>query len=368
MPVYTHDAYTMRLPESHRFPMHRYRAVRDALAAILRKPATWEPPPNLGSFGSSEASPSSSVQLQSLVPIDIRADSRRATREEAELVHERNYVDAFEQGRIPTKALGFPWSAALVERTYRILGGTLSAVEDVLLARAAAVQHSFVAGNLAGGTHHAFPASAEGFCVYNDLAVAAKYAQALVADSDALKLQMHPTVVIIDVDVHQGNGTAACLGNDPSVVTFSLHSEKNYPFGESRRESMVERNVGNDVGEAEYLAALEDGLSEVEERLGGPVLRSKPNAIGEPPPLVLFQAGVDPLAEDRLGKLKLSRATLWKRNAMVLEWCRRRSAMIVVTMGGGYPRTRWSYSRPIDYSVKAHCDVYLQAAGAVAAV
>ncbi|CAD7972014.1 unnamed protein product [Amoebophrya sp. A120] len=406
------------------------------------------------------------AQLREALPspdalLRIDTDARLATREEAELIHEKSYIDAFEAGEIPTRALGFPWSPALVERTYRILGGTLDAVEDVLLQTGlkrfsllgdpvdttgttslhetrrdeqASSSFFFAGGNLAGGTHHAFPGSAEGFCVYNDLAVAARYAQELLlavqhwdegegrgggnetrsgddedeaqafcrrvllggkggrpraaaaptegAQSERKSMKMLTKrnkkpqklqVVIIDVDVHQGNGTAACVAEDPSILTFSLHAERNYPFGDRRRTSDVERNVDNTVREREYLLALQDGLREVDDKLaavgkaGGTLLaddgKSATPGAGDqvqqeqPQLLVLFQAGVDPLAEDRLGKLKLSRGTLWKRNQLVLDWVRRKNAPVVITMGGGY-------SRPIDFSVKAHCDVYLQAAAA----
>ncbi|CAD7952364.1 unnamed protein product [Amoebophrya sp. A25] len=462
--------------------------------------------------------------------LHIDRDPRLATRDEAALSHEWSYISRFENGDIPVKLLGFPWSKDFVRRTYRILGSTLDALEDVLLKGAlqewnagklildappgiSSTQHDeaeqslsnedrlktivsmssgrktnvIAGGNLAGGTHHAFPDSAEGFCVYNDLAVAARYAQALlglpmkrpaanknmltsknvgesestvtvdcersleerkreetsmIEDStvdekqeleeiDAMKilvekqsinvdtsenydvrlqhdqarpeeekdtqdassttsllptaysllrekLNVHPLIVILDVDVHQGNGTAACFVDDPSVITFSLHSAKNYPFGDRRRVSDIERDVPNDVSEEAYLAKLQDGLAEVNRKLlfrdegdsstqGGNIIArndktndtksmSKNDKTNDTRRLlVLWQAGVDPLAEDRLGKLKLSRRALWRRNRMVLEWCRNWNALLVVTMGGGY-------SRPIEHSIRAHADVYLQTA------
>jgi acetoin utilization deacetylase AcuC-like enzyme len=199
-----------------------------------------------------------------------------------------------------------------------------------------------IACNQAGGTHHAFRDSGEGFCIFNDIAVAAKYA----LSTPRYGVQK---VLVIDLDVHQGNGTAGILADDKRVITFSMHGAKNYPWS-SRFPSTLDVDVPDGAGDDIFLPMLEDALRQLDAliRVDG----KAENPIDTH--LVYFQAGVDPLKHDRLGRLALTRSGLHTRNDMVYRWCEDRSLPLVVTMGGGY-------ARPIELSARCHVDVFLQA-------
>jgi acetoin utilization deacetylase AcuC-like enzyme len=238
--------------------------------------------------------------------------------------HDRHYVLQFLRGELPTQAvrrIGFPWSPSLVERTLASVGGAVAAAHD-------AFTQGF-GGNLAGGTHHAFPAEGSGFCVFNDIAVAIE--------------EMRVTrgirrFAVVDLDVHQGDGTAVFYQDDPSVLTFSMHGAHNFPF--RKQQSKIDIALPNDTDDAGFLDALVAGL---------------PAVFAFEPELVFFQAGVDGLREDKLGKLSLSPTGLQQRNHLVLEACRQRDLPVVICMGGGY-------SIPIEHSVRAHAQVFLDAA------
>lgn len=318
MPVYTHPDYTLPLPEKHTFPMQRYRSVERRLLERAR---------DAGVLDELEIVSSENVPLCSI--------------DEIERAHCSEYIRKFAAGDLDAKeqrAIGFPWSDNLVRRTWRITGATVSAMRDVL-------EHGYThSANLAGGTHHAFRAHGEGFCIVNDIAVATRMAQ-----------HEHGTerTVVVDLDVHQGNGTASIFLDDPGVFTFSLHGENNYPW-KSRVLGSLDIGVADDVAAPEYLDAVSSGLARIDDEF---LVGCKSDAT---PPLVFFQAGVDPLAEDRLGRLSLTRDDLCARNALVFDWCARLGAPCVITMGGGY-------SRPIEPSVEAHVDLFLQASAAAAA-
>jgi acetoin utilization deacetylase AcuC-like enzyme len=200
------------------------------------------------------------------------------------------------------RRLGFPWSPALVERSRRSVGGTIAAARAALL--------DGVGLNLAGGTHHAFADRGEGFCVFNDVAVAARALQAEGAVEGA---------AVIDCDVHQGNGTAAIFAGDPRVFTLSIHGRGNYPFVKERSDLDVELPDG--AGDAEYLAALDGGLD---------------RALEVPPGLVFYIAGADAYHGDRYGRLALSRGGLAERDRRVLGRCAAMGLPVAVVMGGGY--------------------------------
>jgi acetoin utilization deacetylase AcuC-like enzyme len=201
------------------------------------------------------------------------------------------------------REIGFPWSEKMVERSRRSAGATVQACLAAI--------HEGVAVNLAGGTHHAYANKGSGFCVFNDAAVAAKYVQDIYP-----KLQ----VAIIDLDVHQGNGTAAILGKDPSCFTLSIHGDKNFPF---RKElSHLDIGLNDGVGDQEYLQTLNQALE---------ILESKFN-----PELIIYLAGADPHEGDRLGRLKLSMDGLAKRDQMVLSFARQHHCPIALAMAGGY--------------------------------
>ena len=240
------------------------------------------------------------------------------------LVHDRAYVEAVVAGGLgeaEVRRLGFPWSEQLVLRSRASVAGTVAAARDALC--------NGIAGNLAGGTHHAFADHGEGYCVFNDHAVAFRL------------LQLEGRVdraVIVDLDVHQGNGTAAIFSADESVFTFSMHGARNFPFHKQRSSLDVELNDGCE--DAEYLALLS---------------RHLPAALDAARADVLFyQGGVDPLAGDALGRLRLTHAGLRARDRMVLASARDRGIPVVLTLGGGY-------ARPLEASVEAHCGTYREA-------
>jgi len=217
--------------------------------------------------------------------------------------HDPDYVSAVLEGGLSERALrviGFPWSEEMLERTLCSAGATCAAT-------AAAVEDG-IAVNLAGGTHHAGPGSGQGYCVFNDVAVAARLAQ---ASGWARR------VAIVDTDVHQGNGTAEVFASDPTVFTFSIHGEKNFPF--HKVASDLDVALPDGTGDAAYLDALAPGLEAV-------------RAFG--PDLVLWVSGADPYEGDRLGRLRLTLAGLRSRDDAVLDACA--GVPVVVTMGGGY--------------------------------
>ena len=242
-------------------------------------------------------------------------------------VHDTDYYERLRRGqltRLEERATGFPWSAALFEREITILGGTIEAARQALV-------HG-VAFNIAGGTHHAFRARGEGFCLLNDQAAAAAW---LLAHVPAVR-----KVLIVDLDVHQGNGTAAIFQAEPRVFTFSMHGARNYP---ARKEvSDLDLPLPEGTADAEYLKLLAETL---------------PRLLDEvQPDFVFYLAGVDVLASDKLGHLALTREGCRRRDELVLGLCHRNNLPVVVCMGGGYSE------RIIDI-VEAHANTYRVAAG-----
>jgi acetoin utilization deacetylase AcuC-like enzyme len=238
-----------------------------------------------------------------------------AERSEIELAHDPAYVSAFLSGTIEPAAMrriGFPWSEQLVRRTLASAGGTLAAAAD-------AVATGFGA-NLAGGTHHAFRGEGSGFCVFNDIAIAVR--------------KLGRRAAVVDLDVHQGDGTAAIFANDPTVLTLSVHAENNFPFRKQR--SKIDIGLPDGTGDEEYLRRLEGVL---------------PRVVEFQPEVLLYQSGVDGLAGDRLGRLNLSFAGLGSRDQMVFEMCKLHGYPLVLTLGGGY-------SEPIERTVMAHANTY----------
>lgn len=276
------DQFVLPLPPGHRFPMPKYRLLRDAIERELP-----------------------GVRLQVAQP---------ASDGELALVHLPAYIDDVSQGRLSAaqqREIGFPWSQAMVERSRRSVGATIQA------ARAALVEG--VAGNLAGGTHHAYADRGSGYCVFNDIAVAARLMQAEWHRARRALLR----VAVIDLDVHQGNGTASVFRDDPTVFTLSLHGAKNFPFRKEASDLDIELPDG--ARDDDYLAALDAAL----ERLWAA-------HDGAPPGLVFYLAGADPHEGDRLGRLKLSAEGLAERDRRVMKACRERGVPLALAMGGGY--------------------------------
>ncbi|OXL14651.1 histone deacetylase [Polynucleobacter cosmopolitanus] len=220
-------------------------------------------------------------------------------------VHDQEYVKRVTQGKLSTaeiREIGFPWSELMVERSKRSAGATISACISAL--------EDGVSVNLAGGTHHAYANKGSGFCVFNDAAVASKYLQNL----------RNMNVAIIDLDVHQGNGTAAILGKDPSCYTLSLHGEKNFPF--RKESSHLDVGLSDGCSDDEYLLHLAHALNQMESEFK--------------PDMLIYLAGADPHEGDRLGRLKLSLKGLCLRDQMVLDFAKTHDLPIAIAMAGGY--------------------------------
>jgi acetoin utilization deacetylase AcuC-like enzyme len=231
-----------------------------------------------------------------------------ATEEEILRAHSEDYLRGVVEGRLTeaeVRRIGFPWSPGMVERSRRSCGATIEACRAAL--------EEGVAVNLAGGTHHAFRDCGEGYCVFNDSAVAAR---AMQAEGRARR------VVVLDCDVHQGNGTAAIFRDDPTVFTFSIHGAKNFPL--RKETSDLDVALPDGCGDGEYLEALERGVSVAMERARAD--------------LAIYLAGADPYEEDRLGRLKLTKQGLAERDRLVFGRCRAAGLPVAVTMAGGYPR------------------------------
>jgi acetoin utilization deacetylase AcuC-like enzyme len=242
----------------------------------------------------------------SLAPGDSLLVPAAATDEELGSVHESGYVRRVQEGRLSQaeiRRMGFPWSPALVERSRRSVGGTLGAAWAAL--------EEGVAVNLSGGTHHAFADRGEGYCVFNDVAVAARRAQETGGVG---------RVVILDLDVHQGNGTAAIFKDDPSVFSLSVHGANNFPF--QKEEGDLDIELPDGAGDTEYLSAVEAGLKAA--------LESGPTS------LAFFLAGADPFHGDRLGRLGVTKAGLLERDRLILQACSQSGIPVAVVMGGGY--------------------------------
>ena len=241
-----------------------------------------------------------------IVAADDLREAPAASWDDLRLVHTAGYVDAVASGTVARdiqRRIGFPWSSEMVERSRRSVGATIAAARAAL--------DEGVAANLAGGTHHSFADRGEGFCVFNDVAVAARVLQ---RDGDARR------IAIIDLDVHQGNGTAAIFTGDDSVFTFSMHGEKNFPF--RKETSDLDVALPDGTGDSEYLELLRDHLDAVLNH--------------QQPDFVFYLAGADPYEGDRLGRLKLTIEGLRLRDEFVFGTCHRRGLPVAVSMSGGY--------------------------------
>ena len=279
MQVYYANQFVLPLPPGHRFPMEKYQLLRDRLAAEVPD-----------------------VRLMRAEP---------ASDGELALVHTPGYIQAISDGSVDPKILreiGFPWSTAMAERARRSVGATIAACR-------AAFQDG-VAANIAGGTHHAYPDRGGGFCVFNDAAVAARLMQAEHARRQRQPLR----VAIVDLDVHQGNGTARIFRDDPTVFTLSLHGQKNCPF--RKEASDLDVDLPDGTGDDAYLQALERALDELAHRFD--------------PALVIYLAGADPHEGDRLGRLKLTWDGLEARDRRVFDWAWQRGLPLAFAMAGGY--------------------------------
>ncbi|RYF37257.1 MAG: histone deacetylase, partial [Comamonadaceae bacterium] len=250
-------------------------------------------------------------RLAAELPLVQLGQALPASDGELALAHSPDYIRSIMDGSIDPKLMreiGFPWSPAMAERARRSVGATISACR--------AAFRDGVAANIAGGTHHSSRDKGGGFCVFNDAAVAARLMQAERARSSRQPLQ----VALIDLDVHQGNGSASIFRGDPSVFTLSLHGQKNFPF--RKEASDLDVDLPDGCGDADYLQALEGALDELERRFE--------------PGLVIYLAGSDPHEGDRLGRLKLSWDGLEARDRRVFDWAFARRIPLAFAMAGGY--------------------------------
>lgn len=280
MQVFYATQFVLPLPPGHRFPMAKYQLLRDRLAGEM---------PGLR-----------------------LTQAQAATDGELALAHSPAYIRAVSDGSIAPSAMreiGFPWSPAMAERARRSVGATIAACR--------VASREGVAANIAGGTHHAGADKGSGYCVFNDAAVGARLMQAEAARH---REQRALRVAVIDLDVHQGNGTASIFRGDDSVFTLSLHGARNFPFRKEPGDLDVELPDG--CGDEDYLVALEHALEQLDQRFA--------------PGLVIYLAGADPHEGDRLGRLKLTGTGLQARDRRVFEWAWERRIPLAMAMAGGY--------------------------------
>ncbi len=274
MKAFYTDHYVLPLPPGHRFPMEKYSQLRDLVK-------------NLDGIELVEAPSISDTQIL--------------------YAHDPTYLMKIIQGKLSPqeqREIGFPWSTQMVERSRRSAGATLAAAKVAL--------EEGLAANLAGGTHHAYRNRGSGFCVFNDSAIAAR----------ALQKEIHPKlkVAIVDLDVHQGNGTAAILQNDPSIFTLSIHGEHNFPF--QKETSDLDIGLGNGCSDKQYLEALDQALSTMHDQFR--------------PDFIIYLAGADPHEGDRLGKLKITQTGMRLRDEQVFQYGKDYQVPIAFSMAGGY--------------------------------
>jgi acetoin utilization deacetylase AcuC-like enzyme len=287
------DHFVLPLPPGHRFPMRKYSMLRDAV-------------------------------VREVGGVELR-EAPRADDETLALAHTAAYIEEVSTGQLDAarqREIGFPWSHEMVERSRRSAGATIAACRVAL--------EQGIAANLAGGTHHAYADKGAGFCVFNDAAIAARRLQ---RDGSVRR------VAVIDLDVHQGNGTASILRDDPTIFTLSLHGEKNYPFRKEASDLDVGLPDGCDDGT--YAVALASALDTLFDRFD--------------PDLLIYLAGADPHEGDRLGRLKLTMAGLARRDSMVFEAARSRGLPVAVAMAGGY-------GNQIEDTVAVHTQTIMLAA------
>jgi acetoin utilization deacetylase AcuC-like enzyme len=286
--VFYSPYYYADIGEGHVFPIKKFELVRDKL-----------------------------LNEKTVVPNEL-IEPKPAKIEDVLLVHTEDYVTRLRNGTLTARQirrLGLPWSKSLVRRSFLATSGTVNAARSALT-------HG-VAANLAGGTHHAFPDRGEGFCVLNDVAVAIRVLQ---------KENPAKRFLIVDCDVHQGNGTAFIFKTDESVFTFSMHGAKNYPL--FKEESSLDIELPDGTGDEEYLEILDESLARI--------FRHEPD-------LIFYLGGADPFENDKLGRLKLTLKGLRQRDEMVLKRARNATIPIVTVMSGGY-------AQDINDTVEIHCN------------
>lgn len=287
MKIYYSDHRKVSLPAGHRFPMPKYDLLREQ------------------------------VKSSNLVPLGNLIASQPASDEQILRVHSKDYLLRLINGEMTEREMrriGFPWSEDLVARARLSVGGTISACRSAVI--------NGISINLAGGTHHAHPEHGEGFCVFNDVAIAAR---AMQAEGVARK------ILVIDLDVHQGDGTAAIFAMDDSVFTFSIHGEKNFPYRKVPGD--LDIGLADACGDDDYLFAVRNGLDQAIDSAHAD--------------LAIFIAGADPYEGDRLGRLSVTKAGLANRDRIVFDTCQQLSIPVATVLGGGY-------ANPVEDTVAIH--------------
>jgi len=279
------DHFVLPLPAGHRFPMEKYSRVRD-LASKL-------------------------AQLELV-------EAPSATDTQILYAHDPSYLLKVIEGKLSAeeqREIGFPWSEKMVERSRRSAGATIAAAKTAM--------KEGISGNLAGGTHHAYRNLGSGFCVFNDSAIAAR----------TLQKEINPKlkIAIVDLDVHQGNGTASILQNDSSIFTLSIHGENNFPF--KKEVSDLDLGLGDGCNDQSYLESLAKCLGQLEDRFH--------------PDFIIYLAGADPHEGDRLGRLKISKGGIRQRDEMVFQYVLDRQIPLAFSMAGGY-------GKEMDTTVEIH--------------
>jgi acetoin utilization deacetylase AcuC-like enzyme len=276
MKLFYTDHFFLPLPPTHRFPMQKYSRLRQRILA------------------------------SGLIPPECLLIPDPATDEQLILAHDLDYVLAISTGSLSPKEqrkIGFPWTPGMAERSRRSVGATIGAARAAL--------EEGIGINLAGGTHHAFADTGGGYCVFNDVVVAARTMQ------QEGRVQR---AVVIDCDVHHGDGTATLCANDSTIFTFSMHGEKNYPL--HKPPSDLDISLPDDTDDEAYLAALTEGLETALTQSGAEI--------------AFYLAGADPFEKDRFGRLKLTKTGLKQRDEMVFRACRAKGLPVAVAMAGGY--------------------------------
>ena len=274
MKAFYTDHFVLPLPAGHRFPMEKYSRLRD-LVAVLPEVELLEAP--------------SATDTQILY------------------AHDPTYLIKVIKGNLSPeeqRKIGFPWSEKMVERSRRSAGASVAAAKIAF--------NEGIAANLAGGTHHAYRDQGSGFCVFNDAAIAAR----------TLQKEINPKlkIAVVDLDVHQGNGTAAILKNDPSIFTLSIHGKNNFPF--TKEQSDLDMDLPDGCDDQNYLYALEAALEELNTRFSVD--------------FIIYLAGADPHEHDRLGKLNLSKNGMQRRDEMVFQYAKEGQIPLALSMAGGY--------------------------------
>jgi len=299
MQAFYADHFVLPLPEGHRFPMAKYAKLRECVRAEMP-----------------------SVEFQEAIA---------ARQSELSLVHTVRYINAVMEGTLTPseqREIGFPWSFAMAERACRSVGATLQAAR-------AALGGGGVAANLAGGTHHAYPDKGSGFCVFNDVAVTTRQMQLEYAARVGTRYGRKLNVAVVDLDVHQGDGTAFILGSDANTFTLSVHGAKNFPV--RKQKSHLDVELPDGCRDDDYLLALTLALAQLDQRFE--------------PDLLIFLAGADPHEGDRLGRLALTDSGMQMRDRQVFDWAWQRRVPVAMVMAGGY-------GREIESTVRVQVNTY----------